>query len=355
MKRKRVVVAMSGGVDSSVVAGLLVRRGYDVIGITMQIWQESQTDPRHAGCCSLGAVEDARGVARTLGIPYYVINFKSEFKQVVINNFLDEYENGRTPNPCIQCNRHVKFDALMQKADEVGCEILATGHYARVRRDTRSGKYRLMRARAKDKDQSYALYPLSQGQLSRAMFPLGELPGKHETREIARSIGLRIADKPDSQEICFVSEAGGYTEFLKKNRPNAFGEGDIVDEKGRVLGRHEGVGMYTIGQRRRISANASGRPLFVLQLDPAENRVVVGEGESLLKREVLFADELGHIEEPTQVIGRIRYNMPPAKAVLYPGSPFRAEFVEPVRAVTPGQAAVFYRGETVVAGGTILG
>ncbi|MGI8924104.1 MAG: tRNA 2-thiouridine(34) synthase MnmA [Fimbriimonadales bacterium] len=354
MKRKpRVMVAMSGGVDSSVVAGILVRRGYDVIGVTMQIWQESQTDPRHAGCCSLGAVEDARGVARRLDIPYYVINFKKEFKDRVITRFMDEYERGRTPNPCIECNRHVKFDALLQKAREVGCNMLATGHYARVRRDSKTGLIRLLRARAKNKDQSYALYSLSQDQLSQAKFPLGELSSKAETREIARDLGLTLADKPDSQEICFVGEAGGYVEFMKKNRPAAFSDGDIINEEGKPVGKHGGVGLYTVGQRRRIGPNIDGKPLFVLRLDPSANRVVVGDNEALMKRSVAFDDQLGHLSKPTKVVGRIRYNMKPASAVLYPGEPFRAEFVEPVRAVTPGQAAVFYRGETVVAGGPI--
>lgn len=347
------MVAMSGGVDSSVVAGILVRRGYEVIGVTMQIWQESQTDPRHAGCCSLGAVEDARRVARKLGIPYYVINFKNEFKNAVIENFVDEYERGRTPNPCIECNRHVKFDALLEKAKEVGCELLATGHYARIRRD-REGKFWLMRARAKEKDQSYALYSLSQEQLSKVMFPLGSLPGKSETRAIAREMGLSIADKPDSQEICFVSEAGGYTEFLRKKRPQMFSEGEIVTRDGEVIGNHGGVGLFTVGQRKRLGLNVDGKPLFVLRLEPASNRVVVGNNEDLRKKEVVFDDVLRNVQEPLKVSGRIRYNMPPARAELLPGEPFKAVFDSPVRAVTPGQTAVFYKGETVVAGGPII-
>jgi tRNA-specific 2-thiouridylase len=348
------MVAMSGGVDSSVVAGLLVRRGYDVMGVTMQIWQESQTDPRHAGCCSLGAVEDARRVAAKLKIPYYVINFRKKFKEAVIDRFMAEYADGRTPNPCIDCNRHVKFDALLEKAREVGCDLLATGHYARVRRDAKSCIYRLLRARAKDKDQSYALYSLSQEQLSRVRFPLGELHGKHETREIAREMGLGVAEKPDSQEICFVSESGGYTEFLKGKRPEAFSDGEMVDEEGRVLGRHGGVGLYTVGQRRRVAPNSSGRPLFVLRLDPAANRVVVGDNAALMKREVFFENELESGGVSLRVRGKIRYNMPPASATLHLGNNPRAVFDEPVRAVTPGQAAVFYRGESVVAGGRIL-
>jgi tRNA-specific 2-thiouridylase len=346
------MVAMSGGVDSSVVAGLLVRRGYEVMGVTMQIWQESQTDPRHAGCCSLGAVEDARSVARKLGIPYYVLNLKQEFKDRVIRDFMDEYERGRTPNPCINCNRYVKFDALLSKAREVGCEVLATGHYARVR--WRNGAPHLLRSRFKEKDQSYALYSMSQEQLSRVRFPLGELPSKHATREIARSLGLRISEKPDSQEICFVSEAGGYTEFLRKARPQMFSEGEIVAEGGQVLGRHGGVGLFTVGQRKRIGLNVDGRALFVLRLDPSTNRVVVGDDAALLTKRVTFTDQLRRVDGRTRVVGKIRYNMKPVAATLYPEAPCRVEFDEPVRAAAPGQAAVFYRGETVVAGGPIL-
>ncbi len=345
---------MSGGVDSSVVAGMMVRRGYEVIGVTMQIWQESQTDPRHSGCCSLGAVEDARRVARILDIPYYVVNMKEEFRQTVIQDFLDEYSAGRTPNPCVQCNRFVKFDLLMKKAKEVGCDLLATGHYARVRKNRTTGNWHIQRARAKDKDQSYALYMLSQEQIAKVRFPLGELHGKHETRAMARELKLPVANKPDSQEICFVSEAGGYGEFLKKNRPDSFVEGEVVDPDGKVLGRHDGVALYTVGQRRRIQVNA-GRALYVLKVEPATNRVVVGSDEQLYKREVLFTDVVGLADGNTRVTGKIRYNMEPMKATFVPGKIAKAVFDQPVRAVTPGQTAVFYKGESVVAGGPILG
>lgn len=351
MPKPRVMVAMSGGVDSSVVAGLLVAKGYDVIGVTMQIWQESQTDPRHAGCCSLGAVEDARSVARRLGIPYYVINFKKEFREKVIDRFMDEYLAGRTPNPCIECNRHVKFDALLEKARETGCEKLATGHYARIRRA--GNTLFLMRPRARGKDQSYALYSMSQEQLAVSMFPLGSLSDKTEVRAIARDIGLRIADKPDSQEICFVSEAGGYTEFLRRARPESFTPGEIVDSEGTVLGEHGGVGLFTVGQRKRIGLNIDGKPRFVLRVEPVNNRVVVGSNADVLIQDVVFDDVLGHVDQSVEVTGRVRYNMQPARATLYPGKVFRARFHQPVRAAAPGQAAVFYRGESVIAGGVI--
>jgi len=347
---------MSGGVDSSVVAGLLARRGYEVIGLTMQIWQESQTDPRHAGCCSLGAVEDARRVARVLDIPHYVMNFKDEFRRSVIDNFIEEYAAGRTPNPCVQCNKTVKFEILMQKMRELGCTRLATGHYARIRQD-RFGKYKLMRARGGGKDQSYVLYMLDQEQLAISWFPLGEIANKATTRQMARDLGLPVADKPDSQEICFVSEAGGYAEFLRKQRPELFSKGEVVDAEGRQLGVHEGTAGFTIGQRRGVGVSG-GKPLYVIGLQPKENRVVVGSDDDLKCTEVFLTDIVWGIADAEcdgmRVEAKIRYNMAPERARLFGGSTPRLVFDEPVRAVTPGQMAVAYRGQTVAAGGVIL-
>ena len=354
-----VLVAMSGGVDSSVVAGLLKQRGYDVVGITMQIWQESQRDPRHAGCCSLGAVEDARRVARILDVPHYVMNFKSEFKKEVIDEFIEEYSQGRTPNPCVTCNKSVKFEALMAKMRELGCDKLATGHYARIRRSSRSGHYRLMRSRGGTKDQSYVLYMLDQDQLASVMFPLGEFDGKAETRRMAQEMGLPVALKPDSQEICFVSEAGGYVEFLRSQRPELFRPGEILDEDGRAVGQHQGVAGFTVGQRKGIGLTARhGRALYVLKIIPNTNQVVVGQQEELLQRDVALREvhwsgpslELGQM----RVMAKIRYNMPAERAVLIANGGTMIRFDRPVRAVTPGQIAVAYRGETVVVGGKIV-
>jgi tRNA-specific 2-thiouridylase len=356
---------MSGGVDSAVTAALLKREGYDVVGITLQIWQEHSEQGTYGGCCSLGAVEDARRAAARIGIPHYVLNFRDYFAEKVIDRFVDEYRRGRTPNPCVECNRTVKFDELLRQARELGADYLATGHYARIRRNEETGRYELLRARDHAKDQSYALYTLSQEQLSRTLMPLGHLRNKQETRAIARELGLELAGKPDSQEICFVPKEG-YAALLRERAPEAVRAGTMVDGDGNALGTHQGVPLYTVGQRKRLPASSTG-PLYVLRLDAASNTVVVGRDEELyapglVAEECLWSalpgppDTGAHIE----CCVKIRYNGSAAGCFIMAGDEAGtvcARFHSPQRAVTPGQAAVFYGGagdeQVVLGGGTI--
>jgi tRNA-specific 2-thiouridylase len=359
-KKPTVVVAMSGGVDSSVAAGLLLRQGYNVVGITMQIWQESTTQTKGAGCCSLGAVEDARRVAAKLDIPHYVLNFREFFAEKVIDNFVDEYKRGRTPNPCVNCNRYVKFDALLSKARALGAEYLATGHYARVEYNEDRRRWMLMRALDNAKDQTYALYHFTQDELAHTLMPLGLVTNKAETREIASELGLLVANKPDSQEICFV-QGGSYTDFLAKTAPETVRPGDIVDTSGKPRGKHDGIAFYTIGQRRRVNVG-SPIPLYVVDIDAASNTVIVGNNDELLA-DGLIADDINWVgieglNGPLTVYAKIRYNMQPVPATIQPGASdgsITVRFDEPQRAVTPGQSLVLYEnaGESVLGGGTI--
>ncbi|WP_406678725.1 tRNA 2-thiouridine(34) synthase MnmA [Moorella sp. ACPs] len=351
------MVAMSGGVDSSTAAALLKEAGYEVIGVTLDQWPEGTPPPAgETGCCSLTAVDDARRVAGILDIPYYVLNFRELFEREVIDYFINSYLKGETPNPCIACNRRVRFDALLKKARALGMDYLATGHYARRLYDARRGRYLLAKGRDADKDQSYVLYSFTQEQLAHTLLPLGDYT-KKEVRQIAKSYGLPVAEKAESQDICFITE-GDYRDYLRSKVGQAIKPGPILDVKGRVVGRHQGLPYYTIGQRKGLGL-ALGKPCFVVALDPERNAVIVG-GKEDLERRVLFSRDnnyilWGELPSRARVTAKIRYRAPEAAATVYPMEDGRArlEFDEPQRAITPGQAVVYYQGDLVVGGGTI--
>jgi len=355
MSKPRGVVAMSGGVDSSVAAGLLVEQGYDVIGVTMRLW--TQDDPNaarhHKRCCSVEDTDDARAAADVLGVRHYVINLEREFKDSVVDKFVAEYARGRTPNPCLACNDRVKFRPLLEHAIALGADWLATGHYARVRH-TDSGA-ELWRAIDPSKDQSYVLYTLGQSELSRTLFPVGEY-AKDDIRRLAHEWSLPNADKPDSADICFIP-SGDYRAFVRDRIPVA--AGNIVDTAGRTVGEHTGIVNYTVGQRRGVPARGNAEPLFVVDIDAEANRVVVGAHEDLMAT-ALLADELSFIDGSppsgeTRVDARIRYRAPAVPATLtVTGDTAEVSFDSPQRAVTPGQAVVFYDTERVIGGGTIV-
>jgi tRNA-specific 2-thiouridylase len=348
---------MSGGVDSSVAAALLVEAGHEVVGVTMGVWPASaERSSRSGACCGSTAVDDARRVAATLGIPYYALNMAEEFDRAVIGPFAREYAQGRTPVPCVACNTELKFGSLLARAQAWDAGAVATGHYARIDRDPADGRWRLLRARDHRKDQSDFLWPLTQAQLACARFPIGDRV-KDEVREHARRLGLATADKPESQEICFVPD-DDYRGFLRRRDPATFRPGPIVDLDGRVLGRHAGVAGFTVGQRRGLGV-ASDRALYVVDLDPATDRVMVG-GPADLERDRLQVREANFIvgappPGPVRVAARIRHGQTPAPAEVRALGEGRAEVVfdTPQRAITPGQSCVWYQGDVVVGGGVI--
>lgn len=356
---KRVVVAMSGGVDSSVAAALLKDRGYEVIGITMNLFDlptEYCRDEKLRSCCGRGAVQDAHQVAMELRISHYVADLRKDFEKKVIEDFCREYSRGRTPNPCLRCNEHIKFDVLVERADRLGADYIATGHHARVEYSPDLQRFLLKKGKDRSKDQSYFLYILTQKQLARTLLPIGYLT-KGQVRKKAQTLGLPVASRPESQEICFIPDRD-YGRFLMERRTRAFRPGPIVDRRGRVLGQHSGIHHFTIGQRRGMGI-AAPHPLYVLEIDPKRNAVIVGTDDELKKTE-LFASSLNWIsvagiDKSLSVKAKIRYTHRDAEAEVTPldGEGVRVKFAKAQRAITPGQAVVFYRGEIVVGGGTI--
>ena len=358
MEKKKVVVGMSGGVDSSVAAWLLKQQGYDVIGVTMQIWQDEDesTLEEHGGCCGLSAVDDARRVAASLEIPYYVMNFKQDFKENVIDYFVDEYVNGRTPNPCIACNRYVKWESLLKRSMDIGADYIATGHYARVDK-LPNGRYSIRTSKTAAKDQTYALYNLTQEQLSKTLMPVGDY-AKDAIRKMADDIGLLVAHKPDSQDICFVSD-GDYASYIEENTEYKSRPGNFVLSDGRVVGTHKGIIHYTVGQRKGLGLSL-GHPAFVLEIRPETNEVVVGTKEESMScyvraNQVNFM-AVEDLTEPKRVWGKIRYNHKGAWCTVEKAGEdeILCTFEEEQRAITPGQAVVLYDGEYVLGGGTII-
>lgn len=359
MAKERVVVGMSGGVDSSVAAYLLKEAGYDVVGVTMQIWQKEDDDTVSAngGCCGQSAVEDAARVASRIGIPHYVMNFRDEFQEKVIQYFMDEYLAGRTPNPCIACNRYVKWESLLQRSLQIGADYIATGHYARIAK-LPNGRFAIQRSATAAKDQTYALYNLTQDQLSHTLMPVGDYE-KGRIRQIAEEIGLPVAHKPDSMEICFVPDQD-YARFISENSGHVVPEGNFVTTDGKVIGRHKGITHYTVGQRKGLNLSM-GKPVFVVEIRPETNEVVIGDNQDVFTDRLRCSNlnfmSVEDIHEDTPVVAKIRYNHQGAKAVVRKTGADEVEvvFEEPVRAVTPGQAVVFYDGDYVLGGGTILG
>ncbi|MBU5268912.1 tRNA 2-thiouridine(34) synthase MnmA [Clostridium cochlearium] len=353
--KKKVLVGMSGGVDSSVAAYLLKEQGYEVIGATMQIWQDDEEFiEREGGCCSLSAVEDARRVANKIGIPFYVMNFKDAFKKNVIDYFVDEYMEGRTPNPCVACNKFIKFSSFLDKAMTLGIDYVATGHYAII--EKQNNRYIIRKSEDDKKDQTYALYNLTQFQLERTLMPCGQYK-KSEIREIAKDIGLRVHNKKDSQEICFIPD-NDHGKYIKNRFPSKVRQGNFVDKSGNILGTHKGIVYYTIGQRKGLDI-AFGKPMYVVDINPFRNEVVLGNLDDLLNTELIAKDvnyiPFDNLKEPMEVEAKIRYSQIPSKAVITPleNDKVKVNFNEKQRAITKGQSVVFYKDDLLIGGGII--
>ncbi len=357
MNKKRVLVAMSGGVDSSVAAALLVKEGYEAIAVTMRLWEEADEQASNRPCCAFDSVRDARLVADKLGIPHYTLNLKDKFRHYVVDNFMVEYASGHTPNPCIRCNQHLKFDALLTKAKELECHYIATGHYATV--EEKEGYFQLKKALNKEKDQSYVLYHLNQKNLPHILFPLANFTNKDDLRKLAASLELPVANKPESQDICFIPD-NNTREFLIRQNPALQKPGDILlANSGQILGQHKGIAFYTIGQRKGLGMSWP-KPLYIVEIDHLCNRLIVGTNEHVFKS-TLTAKELSFVQKPLtagqtrEITAKIRYAHKEAPATLSMIDEHTAKvfFKDPQRAVTPGQAVVFYEGDNVLGGGII--
>ena len=358
LDKNKVVIGMSGGVDSSVAAYLLKKQGYDVIGIQMKVWDYDQTEQQDiGGCCSIDSANDALRVCQKIGIPFYVVNFKEEFNDKVIDNFVDEYKKGRTPNPCIRCNKHIKFDKLMKKAFDLGAHYVATGHYAKIYKDNETGRFNIALSNESKKDQSYTLYNLSQNQLEHILMPLGEFSSKDEVREIAKDLDVITSAKKDSQEICFIPD-NNYINFLDKK--GVIGSnGNFVDSRGNVLGEHTGIEHYTIGQRKGLGISF-GKPMYVVDLDSKTNTVILGSNDDLFNSQLLV-EEMNFISfeglEEGQVVectGKIRYSAKASSCTIRKHRDmYLVEFDEKQRAITPGQSVVFYKNGSLLGGGLI--
>ena len=351
----KVAAAMSGGVDSSVCAYLLKEQGYDVSGVTLRLFERAESEKK---CGTQKEIDDAKKVCEKLDIPHYVFDYRDDFKKNVIEKFVCDYENGRTPNPCVNCNRDVKFKTVLENALSMGADYIATGHYANIEYDEKSGRYLLKKALNEKKDQTYFLYKLTQNELSHTLFPLGSFESKDEIRNLAENIDLEVSDKKDSQDVCFISEKR-YVEFIEKYRNKKYKKGNFVDKEGNILGAHQGIINYTIGQRKGLGISFC-KPMYVVDKNPEKNEVVLGD-ESELYSDFLIADNINlisyeKIEKPLNVKVKTRYNQIAQDAVItqLDDDRIKVEFLSPIKSVTSGQACVFYEGDYVVGGGTIV-